>query len=167
MPIRNKQTQYANKGMDFESLLNTSNEMYLQKGIAAITKIPTPFIPQRTNGEITGAIVRQKSICDYIGVAKGTPIAMEAKSVKDRKGTIRADAVKEHQAKFLADWENNGGKSFVLVSFALDQFVLASWAWWKEWLYGEGKRSKHLEEFPKELTFGLGGRVPCDYLKHI
>ena len=35
---------HANRGMEFERLINEANEVYRQKGIAVFTKIPTEFI---------------------------------------------------------------------------------------------------------------------------
>ena len=54
---------------ELEDLINKSNELYLEKGLALIQKIPTPITPVRISKEtrqITLAYFEQKSTVDYI-----------------------------------------------------------------------------------------------------
>ena len=101
----------ANRGMDFESLINVSNEYYMTKGVAAIVKIPTEFIPLREGGQIRTVKVTRKSICDYLGEYKGRPIAFEAKTTT--KDFIYKRIVKDNQSGFLEKWASLGGVSFL------------------------------------------------------
>ncbi len=166
-------TSHANRGLDFEALINQSNELYRRKRIACISKIPTEFIPLREGGKIISAKVTRKSVCDYIGTANGISIAFEAKSTMG--DGIRLAEVKPHQAVFLDDWENCGGQSFVLLSFRLMDFAMIPWKYWvaasEGGIYNAKKIKKSaqmkLGGFPKEWQFGLGGRAPVDYLSHI
>ena len=119
---------HANRGMEFERLINEANEVYRQKGIAVFTKIPTEFIPIRRNGQMVGAKVTHKSVADYIGVFKGIPVAIEAKSTNQKR--ISYNDVKPHQEKFLNDWVRTGGRAFVIVSFGLERFFLVPWDYW-------------------------------------
>ena len=120
---------HANRGMNFEGLINQANEFYRQNGFALITKVPTEFIPIRSGGQIVSAKVVHKSGVDYIGVFNGAPIAVEAKSTKQKR--LSYDEVHPHQEKFLDDWVDNGGIAFVLVSFGLKDFFLIPWEYWK------------------------------------
>ena len=44
-----KYTNYANRGMDLEDLVNKANLYYLENDIAAIYKKPTPIGIKKTN----------------------------------------------------------------------------------------------------------------------
>ncbi|MBO7675373.1 MAG: Holliday junction resolvase RecU, partial [Atopobiaceae bacterium] len=58
------------RGSTLEDLINRTNELYLEKGLALIQKIPTPITPlkiDKENRQITLAYFDQKSTVDYIG----------------------------------------------------------------------------------------------------
>ena len=55
------------RGSTLEELLNRTNEIYLEKGLALIQKIPTPITPLKIDKEhrhITLAYFEQKSTVD-------------------------------------------------------------------------------------------------------
>lgn len=120
---------HANRGMSFEGLINQANEFYRQNHFALITKVPTEFIPIRRGGQIVSAKVVHKSVVDYVGVFNGAPIAVEAKSTKQKR--LSYDEVHLHQEKFLDDWIDNGGTAFILLSFGLKDFFFVPWEYWK------------------------------------
>ena len=65
------------RGSTLEELLNRTNEIYLEKGLALIQKIPTPITPLKIDKEhrhITLAYFEQKSTVDYIGAVQGVPV---------------------------------------------------------------------------------------------
>ena len=79
-----KYTNYANRGMDLEVLLNQSNTYYLENDLAVIYKKPTPItISEVKYGAkeriITKAFFRTPSTLDYNGIYKGLYIDYDAK----------------------------------------------------------------------------------------
>ena len=70
------------RGSVLEDLVNRSNEIYLEKGLALIQKIPTPITPiqiDKQSRHITLAYFEQKSTVDYIGCVQGIPVCFDAK----------------------------------------------------------------------------------------
>lgn len=64
------------RGSVLEDLVNRSNEIYLEKGLALIQKIPTPITPiqiDKQSRHITLAYFEQKSTVDYIVVYRESP----------------------------------------------------------------------------------------------
>lgn len=114
------------RGSGLEELINFTNEMYRQKGIALIQKIPTPITPVEISKEkrtITLAYFDQQSTVDYIGVAQGVPICFDAKETGQKSLPIQN--IHEHQIKFMEDFEAQRGVAFLLVHFSFcDQFYL-------------------------------------------
>ena len=153
-----KNSNYANRGMNFEKMINISNEQYAKKGIAYIQKIPTEIIPIRDNsGKVCNVKICGKSTVDYIGRFGKNPIAIEAK--RTSKNRIPLKAVKEHQRKFLEDWTRNGdGLGYVFVSFQEKDFFLVPWSTWKGALIAntlkKQNKSDGIEKIPKELNYG-------------
>jgi len=111
-------TTYANRGMSFEHLIERTNQQYAQKGIATIQKVPVPwkvFYDRKTKA--SRAIPERKSTVDFIGCYNGRAIAFDAKSTRERTRFPLAN-IEDHQVKFLKQWKQNGGISFILVEFA-------------------------------------------------
>ena len=106
------------RGSDFEHMINLSNEIYREKGLALIQKVPTPITPinfDKESRHITLAYFEQKSTVDYIGVVQGVPVCFDAKECS-------ADAfplanIHEHQIEFMKDFEKQDGISFFLLYF--------------------------------------------------
>ena len=70
------------RGSTLEELVNRTNEMYREKGLALIQKIPTPITPVHMDKEhrhITLAYFEQRSTVDYIGAVQGIPVCFDAK----------------------------------------------------------------------------------------
>ena len=109
--------------MAFERLIEITNEQYIHKNRAVIQKVPTPwkvFYDKRTKR--SRAIPKEKSTVDYIGIANGRAIAFDAKSTRETTRFPLAN-IEDHQVKFLKQWKQNGGISFILVEFAKKQEV--------------------------------------------
>lgn len=113
---------YANRGMAFEHLINITNQQYFQKRRATIQKVATPWKVIRRGKKIVNAFPEGKSTVDYIGVYNGRPIAFDAKSTRETTRFPLAN-IEDHQVKFLKQWKQNGGISFILVEFAKKQEV--------------------------------------------
>ena len=64
------------RGSTLEDMINRSNEIYREKNLALIQKIPTPITPitiDKESRHITLAYFDQKSTVDYIGAVQGIP----------------------------------------------------------------------------------------------
>ena len=70
------------RGSGLEEWINMTNDMYRNKKLALIQKIPTPIKPieiDKATRHITLAYFDQKSTVDYIGTVQGIPICFDAK----------------------------------------------------------------------------------------
>ena len=106
------------RGSAFESLINSTNEYYRQKGLALVQKIPTPITPLKFDPErklITEAYFEKDSTVDYIGVVQEVPICFDAKECST--DTFSLQNIHEHQFQFMTDFEKQGGVAFVLILF--------------------------------------------------
>lgn len=114
-----KYTNYANRGMDLESLLNDSNKYYLEEGIAVIYKKPTPITISevRYNSKervITKGYFRTPSTLDYNGLYKGKYLDFDAKETQN-KTAFPLQNVHEHQYNHIKNVINHGGIAFLII----------------------------------------------------
>ncbi len=106
------------RGSQLEDLINRTNDAYLDKHLAVVQKIPTPITPINMNEshtQITLAYFEQKSTVDYIGVVQGIPICFDAKECA--KDLWPLQNLHPHQVKFMQEFEEQGGISFIILSF--------------------------------------------------
>ncbi|KMT21576.1 Holliday junction resolvase RecU [Clostridium cylindrosporum] len=106
----------VHRGDIFEEIINHSNKVYKNKGIAIVQKIATPMKPKRAGSKIIGAYYEEKSTLDYIGTCNGQAIAFDAKETSN-KNNLPLKNIKEHQIDFMSEWEKHGGIAFLLVNF--------------------------------------------------
>ena len=106
------------RGSTLEELINVTNEIYQEKKLALVQKIPTPIKPikiDKENRHITLAYFDQKSTVDYIGAVQGFPICFDAKECAT--DTFPLKNIHEHQIKFMQSYEEQGGISFMILYF--------------------------------------------------
>lgn len=106
------------RGSSFEEMINHTNEVYLERGLALIQKIPTPITPVKFDTEsrhITLAYFDQQSTVDYIGSVQGVPVCFDAKECA--KGTFPLQNVHPHQVAFMQHMEEQGGIAFLLILY--------------------------------------------------
>ena len=106
------------RGSFLEDLINKSNELYLEKGLALIQKIPTPITPIKIDKEhhqITLAYFEKKSTVDYIGAVQGIPVCFDAKECAG--DTFALQNIHEHQVEFMKQFEKQGGIAFFLIYY--------------------------------------------------
>lgn len=106
------------RGSTLEDLINHTNESYREKKLALIQKVPTPITPvniAKESRHITLAYFEQKSTVDYIGAVQGIPICFDAKECAAK--TFPLQNVHEHQVAFMKEFEEQGGISFIILSF--------------------------------------------------
>lgn len=107
------------RGSTLEELINLTNTKYRDNKLALIQKIPTPIKPiniDKENRHITLAYFEQKSTVDYIGTVQGIPVCFDAK--ESASDTFPLQNVHEHQIKFMGEFEEQGGISFLIMYYS-------------------------------------------------
>ena len=112
----------GNRGLDFEAEINQSNDYYVEKGLALITKRPTPIqtvkVDYAHGPKITEAFFQTQSTTDYNGVYQGHYIDFEAKSTRSKTSFPLANIPLqqiEHLEKVIAQ----KGIAFFLINWHL------------------------------------------------
>ena len=106
------------RGSVLEDMINHTNELYREKHLALIQKIPTPITPiniDKSSRHITLAYFDQKSTVDYIGVVQGIPVCFDAKECA--VDTFALQNIHEHQVSFMEKFEAQGGIAFFLIYY--------------------------------------------------
>ena len=106
------------RGSSFEEMINHTNEVYREKSLALIQKIPTPITPVKFDQQsrhITLAYFDQQSTVDYIGAVQGIPVCFDAKECA--KQTFPLQNVHAHQVEFMQQFEEQDGIAFFLISY--------------------------------------------------
>ena len=166
----------ANRGMNFELMINKTNEFYRDNDIAVIYKKPIPIqivgvdYKTRSAARITEAYYKLPSTTDYNGVYKGKYIDFEAKETKS-KTSFPIKNIHEHQILHLNKAREHGGISFIIVYFSSLGKIFLLDSVKVDYFYNRsktGKKSISLEEFEENAYFIKEGyRKPVDYIKVI
>ena len=110
----------SNRGMNLEADINLSNEWYTDKGLALITKRPTPInivkVDYSKGARITDAYFEKQSTTDYNGVYKGKYLDFEAKNTKS-KTSFPLSNIEKHQIVHLKRVIEQGGIAFFIIQF--------------------------------------------------
>ena len=116
------------RGSTLEDMINHTNDLYREKKLALIQKIPTPITPvsiDKTSRHITLAYFDMKSTVDYIGAVQGIPVCFDAKECAVR--TFPLQNIHPHQIAFMKEFEAQafGGLCTVWTgkSFTYDEVV--------------------------------------------
>ena len=159
------------RGSQFETVINQANEKYRELRLGLVQKIPTPIKPVEIddNRHITLAYFEKKSTVDYIGVVQSFPICFDAKECASTSFAL--SNVHEHQFNFMADFEAQGGISFLLIHFtSVDKYYYMTFFELKHCYEGAQKgekKSVSIDELRPEffITEKLG--VPLHYLEGV
>jgi len=106
------------RGSAFEEMIDMTNQLYIQRGLAIIQKIPTPITPVEVDNKartITSAYFEKKSTVDFIGVAQGLAMCFDAKETKQLNLPLRN--IHSHQIEFMENFRKQQGVGFLLVHF--------------------------------------------------
>ena len=106
------------RGSTLEEMINLTNDIYREKNLGLIQKIPTPITPVRIDDktrQITLAYFQQQSTVDYIGVVQSIPVCFDAKECA--KDTFPLMNIHQHQIDFMDDFERQGGISFLIILY--------------------------------------------------
>lgn len=139
------------RGSTLEELINGTNQIYQEKKLAVVQKIPTPIKPIQIDKEkrhITLAYFDQKSTVDYIGAVQGYPICFDAKECAT--DTFPLQNIHLHQVNFMQAYEEQGGISFMILSFTQrNEFYYLRFSemlsYWKRIEEGKPKNFKYKE----------------------
>ena len=159
------------RGSQFETVINQANEKYRELRLGLVQNIPTPIKPVEIddNRHITLAYFEKKSTVDYIGVVQSFPICFDAKECAS--SSFALSNVHEHQFNFMADFEAQGGISFLLIHFTSeDKYYYMTFFELKKYYEGAQngeKKSVSINELRPEffVTEKLG--VPLHYLEGV
>lgn len=160
------------RGSTLEDMINHSNEVYREKKLALIQKIPTPITPitiEKSTRHITLAYFDQKSTVDYIGAVQGIPVCFDAKECAVK--TFPLQNVHEHQIRFMKDFEEQGGIAFIILHFtALDEMYYVPFRdlekFWKRMEAG-GRKSFIYDEVDKTYQIHASRDILVHYLETI
>ena len=158
------------RGSGFEDLINFSNEIYRQKNIALIQKIPTPITPIEVDNKkhtITLAYFEKQSTVDYIGAVQGIPICFDAKETS--QGYLALQNIHKHQIDFMVDFEKQQGVAFMLVYFKMydEYYYLPFKDIYKFWQAANngGRKSIPYKAFDKKYIIKQKGKFYVHYLE--
>ena len=160
------------RGSTLEDMINHTNEIYREKKLALIQKIPTPITPitiEKSTRHITLAYFDQKSTVDYIGAVQGIPVCFDAKECAVK--TFPLQNVHEHQIRFLKEFEEQGGIAFIILHFTvLDEMYYMPFRdlekFWKRMEAG-GRKSFTYDEIDKTYQIRASRDILVHYLETI
>jgi recombination protein U len=121
----NKNTNYGNRGMFLESLINQANELYLEKDIAVIYKKPTPIQVVKydyATKRIKDAYYLSESTLDYNGIYNGYYIEFDAKSTNTK--SLPLANIAKHQLIHLEKIINHKGIAFLIIMINNEAYLL-------------------------------------------
>ena len=157
-------------GSTLEELINRTNEVYLEKGLALIQKVPTPITPIKIDKEhrhITLAYFDQKSTVDYIGVVQGIPVCFDAKECST--DTFALQNIHPHQVEFMGNFEKQGGISFLIIFYSArnELFYLTYKDMMKFWNRAQegGRKSFRYEELDQDYYIQPKNGILVPYLE--
>ena len=118
--IKKEPVNYANRGMNLESLINESNCYYDEQNKALINKKPTPIgiseaIYTNKGRVIKNGFFKAPSTLDYNGIYKGKYIDFEAKETKTL--SFPFTNISLHQINHLDKVIHHGGIAFLIIAF--------------------------------------------------
>jgi recombination protein U len=164
-------TKHANRGKYLEDWVEQANQVYNNKGMALITKIPTPWKVQRNfqpftkQYTITNAFPEKKSTVDFGGTAQKYSVWFDVKATTN-KTSFPLKNIHDHQIDYLNKVAAQGGKAFLLIHFReLD----TTWLLWIDQLFKfiaeSGRKSIPAEWFKENCEeVRQGNGVMLDYL---
>lgn len=158
------------RGSVLEEMINHSNQIYRERKLALIQKVPTPITPIAIDKEtrhITLAYFDQKSTVDYIGVVQGIPVCFDAKECAS--STFPLQNVHEHQTRFMREFEEQQGIAFLILHWTwMDEICYIPFdvllGFWDRMQQG-GRKSFTYDELDRSWKIGRERDVPVHYLE--
>ena len=158
------------RGSALEEMINLTNQLYWQHGLAVIQKVPTPITPIEVNNKehtITKAYFGEKSTVDYIGVVQSIAICFDAKETQSKNFPLKN--IHQHQLDFMEAFMQQEGVAFLLIHFkAMGEVFFLPWEQLKscyELAQKGGRKSIPYDDFnPIYLVKNAAG-FPIHYLE--
>ena len=162
---------YGNRGMDLETLLNETNEYYLEKDIAVIYKKPTPIGINKVRFEnnkqvIKEAYFKSQSTLDYNGIYKGYYVDFDAKETLS-KTAFPLSNIHEHQLEHIRRIDRHGGIAFLIIKMNSAYFILGAKKIIEFVDNNERKSIPYSYILENGLEIKEGFRPPLDYIKGV
>lgn len=165
--------QHGLRGSYLEECINQSNQIYMERGLAVVQKIPTSITPvelDREHGNIKRAYFDEKSTVDYLGNIQGIPVCFDAKETNVPRLPIAN--IHPHQMTFMEAFQKQDGLSFLIVYFRQSEeiFLLPFNELKKYWdaaQNGTGRKSIPYDEFDQKLKVPSEGNILVHYLAAI
>lgn len=162
-----KITNYSNRGMDLEYLIEQANEYYIENDIAYIYKKPTPIgvtkVAYSSKGKrIQDGFYKTPSTLDFNGLYKGYYVEFDAK-VTQNKTSFPISNIHEHQIKHIRNILKHKGIVFLIILMN-DKYFLLMGNTFLNFLDTENRKSipyEFLENNAYEIKLSLKG---LDYL---
>ena len=157
------------RGSVLEEMINQTNSIYRERGLACVQKIPTPITPiemDKKSHHITLAYFDQKSTVDYIGAVQGIPVCFDAKECAI--DTFALQNIHQHQVDFMTDFEKQDGIAFFLIYYTERDFfyylpLRHLIPFWNRMLEG-GRKSFRMEELDMSFKLPVRPGIPVPYL---
>ena len=160
------------RGSILEEMIGHVIEDYRKNGLALIQKVPTPITPidiDKKTRHITLAYFDQKSTVDYIGVVQSIPVCFDAKECA--KSTFPLTNIHDHQIEFMADFEKQGGISFLIIYFSTTgEFYYMRFEEMMNFVNrakNGGRKSFTLDELDKNFYLGSSANTTINILRGI
>ena len=157
------------RGSTLEDLINHTNDLYREKKLALIQKIPTPITPieiDKSSRHITLAYFDQKSTVDYIGAVQGIPVCFDAKEC--HTDTFPLQNIHPHQVDFMEKFEKQQGIAFLLIFYSHrnEAYYLRYQKLMEFWTRAEegGRKSFRYEELEPEYFLSSKGGILIPFL---
>lgn len=159
-----------NLGRGFEDEVKAANEAYLQRGIALVQKISTPWVVIRQGARIVNAFPEGKSTLDFRGTVRGgISISFDCKESEDERG-LPLKHIQPHQIEYMRQAIKVREEFFILCymkkfdkRYKIDgQTVLYLWDLWQA-----NKGKKGYNYIPVEAMTEIRNRngIVLDYLE--
>lgn len=161
----------GNRGMDLETLLNETNEYYLEKDIAVIYKKPTPIGINKVRFEnnkqvIKEAYFKSQSTLDFNGIYKGYYVDFDAKETLS-KTAFPLSNIHEHQLEHIRRIDRHGGIAFLIIKMNNTYFILGARKIIEFVDNNERKSIPYSYILENGLEIKEGFRPPLDYIKGV
>lgn len=165
-----KNLSKGNLGMDFEEMINNSNNYYLDKNVAVIHKKPVPVqivdvdYPDRQHAVITKAFYITPSTTDYNGIYRGKYIDFEAKETNSNT-SFPLTNVHPHQVEHLRKIIEHGGIGFFIIYLKKRQKVYLLEV--KDFLFYWDNKNEGRKSIPLDYIEDVGHLIPFGYLPEL
>lgn len=158
------------RGSTLEELINHTNDVYKEKNLAIIQKVPTPITPVKMNSAnkmITLAYFNEKSTVDYIGVVQGIPVCFDAKETS--KNALPLRNIHKHQIEFMEKFQQQEGIAFLLIYFNMyNEYYYLPFNKLQEYVEkaeNGGRKSIPYNEIDRRYIIGAKGKFYIHYLE--